>query len=345
MKALVKSKAEPGLWLEDVPEPDVGPMDVLIKINKTSICGTDVHIWNWDKWAQKTIPVPMTVGHEYSGTIAAVGEGVTDFKIGERVSGEGHIVCGHCRNCLAGRRHLCPNTMGVGVNRTGAFAQYLSIPARNAYKVDASIPEDIVSTFDPLGNAVHTALSWDMVAEDVLITGAGPIGCMAAAVAQFAGAGHVVVTDVNPYRLKLASELGATRVVDVSKESLDDIKKELNMNEGFDVCLEMSGHPDGFNDILTHSSNGAKVSLLGIFPEPVSIDWDKVIFKGLVLKGIYGREMFETWYKMTSMIRAGLDISAVITHRYHYTEFEQGFEVMQSGNCGKVILNWKEERP
>ena len=342
MKALVKSKAEPGLWLEDIPEPDVGPMDVLIKINKTSICGTDVHIWNWDKWAQKTIPVPMTVGHEYSGTIAAVGEGVTDFKIGERVSGEGHIVCGHCRNCLAGRRHLCPNTMGVGVNRTGAFAQYLSIPARNAYKVDASIPEDIVSTFDPLGNAVHTALSWDMVAEDVLITGAGPIGCMAAAVAQFAGAGHVVVTDVNPYRLKLASELGATRVVDVSKESLDDVKKELNMNEGFDVCLEMSGHPNGFNDILTHSSNGAKVSLLGIFPEPVSIDWDKVIFKGLVLKGIYGREMFETWYKMTSMIRAGLDISAVITHRYHYTEFAKAFETMLSGQSGKVVLDWNE---
>ena len=340
MKALVKSKAEPGLWLEDVPEPDVGPMDVLIKINKTSICGTDVHIWNWDKWAQKTIPVPMTVGHEYSGTIAALGSGVTDFEIGERVSGEGHIVCGHCRNCLAGRRHLCPNTMGVGVNRTGAFAEYLAIPARNAYKVDASIPEDIVSTFDPLGNAVHTALSWDMVAEDVLITGAGPIGCMAAAVAQFAGAGHIVVTDVNPYRLELASKLGATRVVDVSRESLGDVKKELRMNEGFDVCLEMSGHPSGLNDILTHSSNGAKVSLLGIFPEPVSIDWDKVIFKGLVLKGIYGREMFETWYKMTSMIRAGLDISAVITHRYHYTEFTEAFETMLSGQSGKVVLDW-----
>ncbi len=340
MKALVKSKAEPGLWLEDVPEPDVGPMDVLIKINKTSICGTDVHIWNWDKWAQKTIPVPMTVGHEYSGTIAALGSGVTDFEIGERVSGEGHIVCGHCRNCLAGRRHLCPNTMGVGVNRTGAFAEYLSIPARNAYKVDASIPEDIISTFDPLGNAVHTALSWDMVAEDVLITGAGPIGCMAAAVAQFAGAGHVVVTDVNPYRLELASKLGATRVVDVSRESLGDVKKELRMNEGFDVCLEMSGHPSGLNDILTHSSNGAKVSLLGIFPEPVSIDWDKVIFKGLVLKGIYGREMFETWYKMTSMIRAGLDISAVITHRYHYTDFTEAFETMLPGQSGKVVLDW-----
>ncbi len=340
MKALVKSKPEEGLWLEDVPEPEVGPMDVLIKINKTSICGTDVHIWKWDKWAQKTIPVGMTVGHEYSGTIAAIGSGVTDYEIGERVSGEGHIVCGHCRNCLAGRRHLCPNTKGVGVNRTGAFAEYLSIPARNAYKVDASIPEDIISTFDPLGNAVHTALSWDMVAEDVLITGAGPIGCMAAAVAKFAGARHVVVTDVNPYRLDLATKLGASRVVDVSKESLDDVKKELGMNEGFDVCLEMSGNPSGLNDILTHSSNGAKVSLLGIFPNNVAIDWDKVIFKGLILKGIYGREMFETWYKITSMIRAGLDISPVITHKYHYTEFAKGFETMLSGQSGKVVLNW-----
>lgn len=340
MKALVKSKPGEGLWLEDVPEPEVGPMDVLIKINKTSICGTDVHIWKWDKWAQKTIPVGMTVGHEYSGTIAAVGSGVTDFKVGERVSGEGHIVCGHCRNCLAGRRHLCPDTQGVGVNRTGAFAEYLSIPARNAYKVDASIPEDIISTFDPLGNAVHTALSWDMVAEDVLITGAGPIGCMAAAVAKFAGARHVAVTDVNPYRLGLARKLGATRTVDVSKESLDDVKKELGMNEGFDVCLEMSGHPSGLNDILQHSTNGAKVSLLGIFPDDVAIDWDKVIFKGLILKGIYGREMFETWYKMTSMIRAGLDISPVITHRYHYTEFAKGFETMLSGQSGKVVLDW-----
>lgn len=315
-------------------------MDVLIKINKTSICGTDVHIWNWDKWAQKTIPVGMTTGHEFSGTIAALGSGVHDFEVGERVSGEGHIVCGHCRNCLAGRRHLCPYTQGVGVNRTGAFAEYLSIPAINAYKVDPSIPEDVISTFDPLGNAVHTALSWDMVAEDVLITGAGPIGCMAAAVAKFAGAGHVVVTDVNPYRLDLAKKLGATRVVDVSKESLTDVKKELGMKEGFDVCLEMSGHPSGLNDILTHSSNGAKVSLLGIFPDNVAIDWDKVIFKGLILKGIYGREMFETWYKMTQMIRAGLDITPVITHKFHYTDFQKGFETMLSGQSGKVVLEW-----
>lgn len=340
MKALVKSRAEEGLWLEDVPEPEIGPMDVLIKINKTSICGTDVHIWKWDKWAQKTIPVPMTVGHEFSGTIAAVGSGVEDFTVGERVSGEGHIVCGHCRNCLGGRRHLCPNTEGVGVNRTGAFAEYLAIPACNAYKVDPSIPEDIISTFDPLGNAVHTALSWDMVAEDVLITGAGPIGCMAAAVAKFAGARHVAVTDVNPYRLDLAKKLGATRTIDVSKESLNEVKKELGMNEGFDVCLEMSGHPSGLNDILQHSSNGAKVSLLGIFPDNVAIDWDKVIFKGLILKGIYGREIFETWYKMTSMIRAGLDISPVITHRYHYTDFAEGFQTMLSGKSGKIVLDW-----
>lgn len=341
MKALVKSKAEEGLWLEDVPEPEMGPMDVMIKIKKTSICGTDVHIYKWDKWAQKTIPVPMTIGHEFCGEIAAVGDGVKDFQVGELVSGEGHIVCGHCRNCLAGRRHLCPNTEGVGVNRTGAFAEYLCIPAANAYKVDPSIPEDIISTFDPLGNAVHTALSWDLVAEDVLITGAGPIGCMAAAVAKFAGARHVVVTDVNPYRLKLAEELGATRTVNVAKESLANVKTELKMNEGFDVALEMSGHPSGLNDILQHTSNGAKVSLLGIFPDNVAIDWDKVIFKGLILKGIYGREMYETWYKMTSMIRAGMDTSAVITHKMHYTEFEEGFQTMLSGQSGKIVLDWQ----
>lgn len=340
MKALVKSKPEEGLWMEDVPMPEVGAGEVLIKINKTSICGTDVHIWKWDKWAQKTIPVGMTVGHEFSGKIAEIGEGVKDFEIGELVSGEGHIVCGHCRNCLAGRRHLCPNTKGVGVNRTGAFAQYLCIPAVNAYKVDTSIPEDIISTFDPLGNAVHTALSWDLVAEDVLITGAGPIGCMAAAIAKFAGARHVVVTDINPYRLELAKKMGATRVVNVANESLTDVKKELQINEGFDVALEMSGHPSGLNDILEHTSNGAKISLLGIFPENVAIDWDKVIFKGLILKGIYGREMFETWYKMSSMIRAGLDISPVITHKYHYTEFEKGFATMLSGESGKVVLEW-----
>lgn len=341
MKALVKSKAEEGLWLEDVPMPEVGPSEVLIKIKKTSICGTDLHIWKWDNWAQRTIPVPMTVGHEFCGEIAESGAGVHDFTVGERVSGEGHIECGHCRNCLAGRRHLCPNTKGVGVNRTGAFAEYLVIPAANVYKIHPSIPDDIVSTFDPLGNAVHTALSFDLVAEDVLITGAGPIGCMAAAIAKFAGARHVVVTDVNPYRLDLAKKLGATCVVDVSKESLNEVKAQLGMTEGFDVGFEMSGHPSGLNDMLEHSSNGAKISLLGIFPEKVAIDWDKVIFKGLILKGIYGREMYETWYKMNSMVRAGLDISPIITHRFHYTDFAKGFETMLSGQSGKIILNWE----
>ena len=340
MKALVKATAGPGLEMMDVPMPEVGPMDVLIKIKKTSICGTDVHIWKWDAWAARTIPVPMQVGHEFSGVVEAVGSGVTDIIPGELVSGEGHIVCGRCRNCLAGRRHLCPNTLGVGVNRPGAFAEYLSIPYRNVCKVDPAIPEDVISCFDPLGNAVHTALSWDLVAEDVLITGAGPIGCMAAAVCRFAGARHVVVTDVNPWRLKLAEKLGATRTVNVAEESLGDAMKSLGMKEGFDIALEMSGHPSGLNDILNCTSNGAKVSLLGIFPDKVAIDWDKVIFKGLILKGIYGREMFETWYKMGSMIRAGLDISPVITHRFPVADFKQGFETMMSGQSGKVVLDW-----
>ena len=342
MKALVKAKAEPGLWLQDVPEPEMGPMDALIRIKKTSICGTDVHIYKWDAWAQRTIPVPMPVGHEFCGVVEAVGSGVSDLKPGDLVSGEGHIVCGRCRNCLGGRQHLCPYTLGVGVNRQGAFAQFLSIPARNVYKVDPSIPEEVISTFDPLGNAVHTALSWNLVAEDVLITGAGPIGCMAAAVCRFAGARHVVVTDVNPWRLELAKKLGATRTVNIAKETMTDVKNELGMKEGFDVALEMSGHPSGLQDILEHTSNGAKVSLLGIFPDRVAIDWDKVIFKGLVLKGIYGREMFETWYKMSSMIRAGLDISPVITHRFHYTEYETAFQTMMSGQSGKVVLDWSE---
>ena len=340
MKALVKATAGPGLEMMDVPLPEVGPMDVLIKIKKTSICGTDVHIWKWDAWAQRTIPVPMHVGHEFCGVVEAVGSGVTDLVPGELVSGEGHIVCGRCRNCLAGRQHLCPNTQGVGVNRPGAFAEYLSIPYRNVYKVDPAIPEEVISCFDPLGNAVHTALSWDLVAEDVLITGAGPIGCMAAAVCRFAGARHVVVTDVNPWRLKLAEKLGATRTVNVAEESVGDAMRSLGMKEGFDVALEMSGHPSGLNDILNHTSNGAKVSLLGIFPDKVAIDWDKVIFKGLMLKGIYGREMFETWYKMGSMVRAGLDISPVITHRFPVAEFKTGFETMMSGQSGKVVLDW-----
>ena len=340
MIALVKAKSEPGLWLQEVPDPAVGPMDVLIQVRKTSICGTDVHIWKWDAWAQRTIPVPMVVGHEFCGDVVAVGSGVTDVRVGERVSAEGHIVCGRCRNCLAGRRHLCPHTLGVGVNRDGAFAEFIAVPYRNVYKVDPALDDEVVSTFDPLGNAVHTALSWDLVAEDVLITGAGPIGCMAAAVCKFAGARHIVVTDVNPYRLDLARQSGATRVVDVSRESLDDVKRELGMCEGFDVGLEMSGHPSGLHDILRHTSHGAKVSLLGIFPGEVAIDWDKVIFKGLILKGIYGREMFETWYKMSNMLRAGLDISPVITHRYHYTGFKEAFATMMSGRSGKIVLDW-----
>jgi threonine 3-dehydrogenase len=342
MKALVKAKSEPGIWLQDIPEPEIGPMDALIRIRKTSICGTDMHIYNWDAWARRTIPVPMAVGHEFCGVVENVGSGVADLKPGDLVSGEGHIVCGRCRNCLGGRQHLCSHALGVGVNRQGAFAQFLSIPARNVYKVEPGISEDVISTFDPLGNAIHTALSWDLVAEDVLITGAGPIGCMAAAVCRFAGARHVVVTDVNPWRLELAKKLGATRTVDVRLETLEQVKDDLDMKEGFDVALEMSGHPSGLQDILTHTSNGAKVSLLGIFPESVAIDWDKVIFKGLVLKGIYGREMFETWYKMSSMIRAGLDISPVITHRYHYSEYEKAFQTMISGQSGKVVLDWSD---
>ena len=340
MRALIKSKPGTGLELVDLPIPDVGPMDVLIRISRTAICGTDLHIWKWDPWAQKTIPTPMTVGHEYCGYVEKTGSGVTDLIPGDYVSGEGHLVCGRCRNCLAGRRHLCPNTVGVGINRPGAFAEFLVLPYRNVYKLDPTIPENLAAIFDPLGNAIHTALSWDLVAEDVLITGAGPIGCMAAAVCRFAGARHVVITDPNPFRLDLARRLGATRTVDISIESLTDVKSELGMKEGFDIALEMSGHPAGLSDILDHTSHGARVSLLGIFPDKLEIDFEKVIFKGLVLKGIYGREMFETWYKMSSMVRAGLDPSAVITHEFDASDFENAFETMLSGKSGKVILDW-----
>ena len=340
MQALVKREAREGIWLEDVPEPELGINDVMIKVKRTAICGTDMHIYNWDAWAQKTIPTPMTVGHEYCGYIEKVGSGVTDLAVGDYVSGEGHLVCGRCRNCLAGRRHLCPNTLGVGVHRPGAFAEFLSLPYRNVYKLDSAIPGNLAATFDPLGNAVHTALSWDLVAEDVLITGAGPIGCMAAAVCRFAGARHVVVTDINPYRLRLAARLGATRTVNVSNESLSEVTEELNMREGFDIGLEMSGHPSGLADILEHTSHGARVSLLGIFPGKLEIDFDRIIFKGITLKGIYGREMFETWYKMSSMIRAGLDTTPVITHEFPAAGFEEAFETMRSGQSGKVILSW-----
>ncbi|MGB3224314.1 MAG: L-threonine 3-dehydrogenase [Desulforhopalus sp.] len=343
MKALVKAKKEQGLWLEEVPLPVPGKNEVLIKISRTSICGTDVHIFNWDSWAQQTIPVPMPIGHEFVGIVEVVGDNVQDFKPGDLVSGEGHLVCGHCRNCLAGRRHLCMSTSGVGVNRQGAFAEYLSIPVTNVWFCDSSIPLDILSCFDPLGNAVHTALSFDILGEDVLITGAGPIGCMAAAIARHAGARQVVVSDINPYRLNLAETVGATRVVDVTKEKISDIQKELGMKEGFDVAMEMSGNPAALDSILENVCHGAKIALLGIMPQHTPVDWNKVVFNGLTIKGIYGREMFETWYKMTAMLQSGLDISPLITHRFHYTDYLEGFEVMRSGQSGKVILNWDEK--
>ena len=340
MKALVKSRREPGLWMEDVPMPETGPNDVLIRIHKSAICGTDMHIWNWDAWSQKTIPVPMHVGHEYVGIIEEVGAEVEGYKVGDRVSGEGHIVCGHCRNCRAGKRHLCPNTRGVGVNRPGSFAEYLSLPASNLFKVPDGISDDLASIFDPYGNAAHTALSFDMVGEDVLITGAGPIGIMAVAIAKHVGARNVVITDVNPYRLDLARKMGATRAVDVSKEKLADVEKELGMTEGFDVGMEMSGNGGAFRGMIDSMANGGRIAMLGILGEDVAVDWGKVIFKGLFLKGIYGREMFETWYKMAAMIQGGLDISPIITHHFPIDEFKKGFEVMGSGKSGKVILDW-----
>lgn len=340
MKALVKAKPEPGLWLQEVPIPDICHNEVLIKVLKTAICGTDVHIYNWDSWSQKTIPVPMPIGHEFVGTIEAVGSHVTDFKKGDLVSGEGHLVCGHCRNCLAGRRHLCKDTRGVGVNRDGAFAQFLAIPVTNVWYCDKTISTDVLACFDPLGNATHTALSFDLLGEDVLITGAGPIGCMAAAIARHAGARHIVVTDMNPFRLSLARQAGATLTVDVSKETVADVQKTLGMKEGFDVGMEMSGNPAALNTMLDNMCHGGKIALLGIMPDQTSIDWNMVVFNMLTIKGIYGREMYETWYKMTSMIQTGLDISPLITHRFHYTEFEKGFEVMRSGQSGKVILEW-----
>lgn len=341
MKALVKSHSEVGLWLEDVPEPEVGTNDVLIRVDKTGICGTDLHIYNWDSWAQKTIPVPMVVGHEFVGEIIEVGPNVKDFYPGEIVSGEGHVVCGHCRNCLAGRRHLCSDTSGIGVNRPGAFAEYISIPHTNVWHHAEGIDPEIASIFDPFGNAVHTALSFDVLGEDVLITGAGPIGCMAAAVVQYAGARYVVVTDVNPWRLDLAKRMGATRVVDVRQERIADVQRELGMQEGFDVGLEMSGNESAFQEMLSNMCHGGKVAMLGIPPKPIAIDWNTVIFNMLTIKGIYGREMYETWYKMTVMLQGGLDISPVITHRFHVDDYEQGFAAMNSGESGKVILDWQ----
>jgi len=342
MKALVKAKPEQGLWLQDVPIPGISHNEVLIKIKKTAICGTDVHIYNWDAWSRKTIPVPMHVGHEFVGVIEKIGSHVKDFKPGDLVSGEGHLVCGHCRNCLAGRRHLCMDTKGVGVNRPGAFAQYLVIPVTNVWYCNKNIPLDVLACFDPLGNATHTALSFDVLGEDVLITGAGPIGCMAAAIAKHAGARFVVVTDVNPYRLALAKKAGATLTIDVTKQRIEQAQKTLGMKEGFDVAMEMSGNASALTSIIDNMCHGGKIALLGILPENTDIDWNKVVFNMLTIKGIYGREMYETWYKMSSMIQSGLDISPLITHRFHYTQFEKGFEVMRSGLSGKVILNWDE---
>jgi threonine 3-dehydrogenase len=340
MRAIAKLKAGPGLELIEVPVPKPGINDVLIKIRKTSICGTDVHIYNWDAWAQKTIHPPMVIGHEFVGVIEEVGENVRGFKPGDLVDGEGHIVCGVCRNCLAGRLHLCKDTKGVGVNRDGAFAEYLCIPATNAVHVDPNISLDVLSCFDPLGNAVHTALQYDLVGEDVLITGAGPIGCMAVAIAKQAGARKVVVTDVNSDRLALAKRMGATRVVDVTKEKLPAVQKELGMKEGFDVGLEMSGSPAALSDMIDNMFHGGRIALLGIMPDKAAIDWNKVVFNMLTIRGVYGREMYETWYKMTALIQSGLDISPVITHRFPYTEFERGFELMRSGKSGKIVLNW-----
>jgi threonine 3-dehydrogenase len=340
MKAITKSHARPGLWLSEVPVPEIGINDVLIKVDRTAICGTDLHIYRWDEWAQKTIPVPMAVGHEFVGRVVEVGSNVSDFRPGEVVSGEGHVVCGRCRNCLAGRRHLCARTLGVGVNREGAFAEYIALPMTNVWHHHETIDLDVASIFDPFGNAVHTALSFDVLGEDVLITGAGPIGIMAAAVVRHAGARNVVITDVNPYRLELARKVDVTMAVNVSEMKIPEVQKKLGMKEGFDVGLEMSGNPSAFREMLANMCHGAKIAMLGIPSGDMAIDWNTVIFNMLTIKGIYGREMYETWYKMTVMLQSGLDIRPVITHRFRYTDFEEAFQIMLSGNSGKVILEW-----
>jgi threonine 3-dehydrogenase len=341
MKALVKSQKTPGIWLvEDAPVPEVGVHDVLIRIRKTAICGTDVHIYNWDAWSQRTIPVPMVIGHEYFGVVEKVGAEVEAFTPGDRVSGEGHITCGFCRNCRAGRRHLCRHAIGVGVNRPGAFAELLVLPAENVYRIPDDVPDEIASIFDPYGNAAHTALSFDLVGEDVLITGAGPIGVMAAAIARHVGARNVVVSDVNAYRLDLARKMGATRTVHVPQEDLRRVMEEIGMKEGFDVGLEMSGNGPAFRQMLEVMNHGGKIALLGIMPGPEAVDWNQIVFKGLFLKGIYGREMFETWYKMVAMLQSGLDISPVVTHRFPIACYQEAFDVMRSGQSGKVVLDW-----
>ncbi len=342
MKALVKKEPKYGLCMEDVPVPEIGSNDVLIKIDKTAICGTDIHIFNWDRWAEKTIKPPLVIGHEFVGTVTKVGGNVHDVELGELVSGEGHVVCGRCRNCLAGRRHLCTDPKCIGVNRNGAFAEYLSIPVSNIWHCDPSIPPDVLACFDPFGNAVHTTLSFNLVGEDVLITGAGPIGCMAVAVAKSAGARYVVITDVNPYRLELAQRMGPTLTLDARSRKIKEAVEELGMKEGFDVGLEMSGNPAAFKDMLANMCHGGKIALLGIMPE-TAIDWDYVVFNGLTIKGIYGREMYETWYKATMLIQGGVDLTPLITHRFSYTQYAEAFEVMRSGNSGKIILNWTQE--
>lgn len=341
MKALVKAQAEEGLWLQDIPEPKIGINDVLIRVLKTGICGTDLHIYNWDAWAQKTIPVPMAVGHEFIGRIEEVGSNVNDFHPGDLVSGEGHVTCGRCRNCMAGRRHLCAHTQGVGVNRPGAFAELVALPMANIWRHDPGIDFDVASIFDPFGNAVHTALKFPVLGEDVLVTGAGPIGIMAAAVARHAGARFVVITDINPARLELARKVGVTLAVNTKETPLAEVQKQLGMHEGFDVGLEMSGNPAAFREMLANMAHGGRIAMLGIPPEPIAIDWNEVIFKMITIKGVYGREMYETWYMMSVMLQSGLDITPVITHRLHYTEFEQGFAAMREGNCGKVVLDWQ----
>ncbi len=340
MKALVKKDSEQGLSLEDVPVPKFGINDILVKVRKTGICGTDLHIYNWDEWARQTVKPPTIIGHEFVGTVEAVGDNVHDFHVGDLVSGEGHIVCGRCRHCLAGRRHLCPDTTGLGINRDGAFAEYVVIPMSNAWHCDPKVADEIYAYFDPLGNAVHTALSFDVLGEDVLITGAGAVGMMAIAVAKHAGARFVVVTDINEYRLDLARKMGATLVLDAERDSVADAQKELGMVEGFDVGLEMSGSSDALNDMIANMAHGGKIALLGIQTARTSVNWNDVIFKSLLLKGIYGREMYENWYKLTMMIRGGMDITPVVTHRFPYHEFEQAFEIMNSGKCVKIILEW-----
>lgn len=340
MKALSKLHPEKGIWMVEADRPSVGHNDLLIKIRKTAICGTDMHIYHWDEWSQNTIPVPMIVGHEYVGEVVEIGQEVQGFAIGDRVSGEGHITCGHCRNCRGGRRHLCRNTVGVGVDRQGSFAEYLTIPAYNAFKIPDDISDDLAAIFDPFGNAVHTALSFNLTGEDVLITGAGPIGIMAAAVARHVGARHVVITDINDFRLGLAAKMGASRAVNIGEQDLKQVMQELGMTEGFDVGLEMSGVPSAFSSMLDTMNHGGKIAMLGIPPADMSIDWTKVIFKGLEIKGVYGREMFETWYKMASLIQSGLDIKPILTHEFPVDDFQTGFEMMASGKSGKVILNW-----